>query len=918
VPRAKLDELEGFHTTSHVASLFGLSTYLVKARIEDGTLPTPTKVTAGGVLLFDEAWLDRAREVLAAAEPRRRRRRAGASPQVPSPESVLGHAIGEAGWLPGWDEVVRYFETLAAASDRIDLEILGTSTDGRPYLVVAVSDPGNLRPEARERNRVLLGRLWDARAESPEAIVEARRDARTVGIILATQHANEIGGMLMTMQLAYDLATTTDADTLELLANTVALLIPSHNPDGIDMIAQWYRRWLGTPHEGVEMPWLYHPFVGHDNNRDWFMLTQAETRLYVDLHNREHPQAVFDMHQMGRFGPRFMVPPFIDPLDPNQDPLIQQGFASLGSHIAQRLTAAGKAGVVTNAIFDNYSPSLAYGNYHGSVDLLSEAASVRLATPVTLTEDDLNDDYGVDPRKRAWNQPLPWKGGAWTLADIVSYDLIAARAFLDHLGRNRGQWLDDYAGITRRASTPGDGPHAFVIPTDQRDPRATAELLDILQRGLVEVREADQPIVADGVTYPAGTRVIRLDQPAGSFARTLLEVQVYPDLRKWPDGPIQEPYDISGHTLPLQMGVRSIQIDRPLPDDANLRLLDRPIGPAGGVVAEEVDDATGWHVPGRSSGAMALIQAMHRREVPVFRLRSGGEGNDLCAGDVVVPIEAISREDMDAIARDAVCEARQVALPAGADVWRQRPVRLGVFQPWTASIDEGWARWVWQAYGVPYTTWHLPEIRQGGLRDRFDVILVPEMSADEFVKGRPDKTREKDPYPPEYLGGLGDVGKDALRRFVSAGGQLVAIDRPSAALIDIFALPVELPLRDAGKDRFACPGSILRVVIDATHPLGLGLARETAVLFKDSLVFSGGEPGITVVGRYPRANPLLSGWLHGPAEIEGKAALVDVAYGNGSIVLIGFRPYFRAQARGTYTVLFNAINRAGLEEATFG
>ena len=557
MPRAKLDELSGFRTTSQISKLLGLSSYLIKARIDDGLLPPPSRVSDAGVLLFDDDWVRRAREAVAQSAPRRRRK--ASSPSIASPADWFGHEMGEAGWLPDWKDVRGYFAMIAEASNRVDLEIAGLSTAGKPYLVVHVSSEFNLRPDNRQRNREILDRLWDGREEP--ASVATLDEGRPVGFILASQHSTEIGSMLMTMQLAWELAVATDPDSLQILDETITVLIPSHNPDGIQMIAEWYLESLGKPWEGSCMPWLYHPFVGHDNNRDWFMQTQVETRLFVALHNREHPQAVFDMHQMGRFGPRFMVPPFIDPLDPNQDPVVQQGFAALGTHIAQRMTAMGQAGVVTNAIFDNYSPSLAYGNYHGSVDLLSEAASVRLATPVTLKESDLNADYGIDPRVRAWNQPLVWEAGEWTLKDIVAYDLTAARAFLEHLARNRRQWLTDYQALNARTARRERKPFAFVIPTTGRDARSTGELLDILQRGLVEIHHAVANVVADGVTYPAGTWVVKLDQPAGAFAKTLLEVQQYPDLRVHPDGPLKPPYDISGHTLPIQMGVPCFPID---------------------------------------------------------------------------------------------------------------------------------------------------------------------------------------------------------------------------------------------------------------------------------------------------------------------------------------------------------------------
>jgi hypothetical protein len=611
-----------------------------------------------------------------------------------------------------------------------------------------------------------------------------------------------------------------------------------------------------------------------------------------------------------------MVPPFIDPLDPNQDPLIQQGFAALGSHVAQRLTAAGKSGVVTNAIFDNYSPSLAYGNYHGSVDLLSEAASARLATTVTIDEDDLNSDYGIDPTKRAWNNPLVWEGGTWSMADIVSYDLIAARSFLDHLARNRRQWLEDYSALARKATQRTEKPYAFVFPTDQRDPRAASELLGTLQHGLVEIHEATAEFVADGITFPSGTHVVRLDQPAGGFAKTLLEVQDYPDLRKWPNGPIQEPYDISGHTMPIQMGVRVIQIDQPLPESASFRLVSKPVV-VSGKVSNAAYTPTAWVIDARSNASAAAIQRLQALNIPVFRARQTDRESGIRIGDLLTPYQAIAERDVRELADHTGSTIRSESITGEFAVWKQDPVRLGVYQSWTASIDEGWARWVLDEYGVPHTTLHNADIRQGDLRGRFDALLIPEMSARDILEGRPEKNKEKEPYPPEFVGGLGEAGLESLRQFVADGGTLIASDRAAGAMIDALSLPVENPLRDVSSEAFACPGSLLRVVVDNTHPLGLGLPRETAVLFMDSRVFAGSDRDITTIGRYPRSNPRLSGWIHGASHIEGKGALVEVAYGEGRVVLIGFRPYFRAQARGTYRVLFNAINRAGLSETTF-
>lgn len=828
---------------------------------------------------------------------------------IPAPVDILGHVPGEAGWLPTWAEMVAYFDALAAASDRVIVERIGESTLGLPYLVVSVSSPENLTDEARSQNREHLAALWDARNSTPEQQRDAVEHARAVGFILATQHSTEIGAALMTMQLAHELATATDAETLQQLDDTIAVLIPSHNPDGIDIIHGWYDRIKDTEYDDADLPFLYHPYTGHDNNRDWFMLTQIETRNYVELHNREHPQAVFDMHQMGRNGARFMVPPFIDPLDPNQDPIIQQGFASMGTHIAQRLTAADKAGVVTNAIFDNFSPSLAYGNYHGSVDLLSEAASTKLGTSVDIKESELIVRNDFDPRLRTWNHPLPWPGGEWTLADIVEYNLISARAFFQHLSVFRKQWLSDYLKVNTGRLTTDEKPYGFVIPAEQRDAGATAELIDILQTGLVDVDVATADVTLDGVVWPAGTRIVSLSQPAGDFAKTLLEIQHYPDLRKWKGGPPLPPYDVVGHTLPLQMGVRVFPLDQPLPDNLAVELLapvrdrstDAPVmTQAGALVLNEQQNAS-----------VRAISALMDKGIASYRAREARPDSGIRTGSIVVPMNVENAEAVANIVAQTGVEATVVTDVADLAVHRQENVRLGVYRPNVSCMDEGWARWVLEEYDVDYVSLTSTDIKQGDLRSRFDCILVPHMAAKDMREGQPLKNASGAKNVPDYVGGLGQLGMDALRQFVTSGGTIVGVDAGTDALVQDLALPVSNALTRHSSDEFYCPGSLVRVVVDTHHPLGYGLPRDMPVLFMNSVAFDTANKDAVSVAQYPSTDPLLSGWILGARHLERKSALVDVHFGEGTVVLIGFRPYFRAQTRGSYRVLFNAILRAG-------
>ncbi len=834
MPRQSKNELRGLLSVRGAAERLGVSSPYLRARIEDGTLPAATRVTGAGNAMLDEYWIERARTLLpSVATGKSRTRPVRQARAIPAPEDTLGYRPGAERHIPQWREFVAYFERLAAATDRVTVEHLGPTTRSNPYVVVAVSDGANLTAAARERNRELLGRLWDPRGVPDAAIDEAIREAKTVPIILATQHSNEIGAALMTMELAYELATREDSETREIRANSIVLIIPSANPDGIDIIGDWYRRWLNTPYEGCDLACLYHPYVGHDNNRDWFMLTQPENRLYAALHNREHPQLVFDMHQMNRDGARFMVPPFIDPLDPNQDPVIQQGFAALGSAIAARLTAAGKPGVATHIRFDNYSPSLAYGNYHGSIDLLSEAASCRLATTVTVEEDELFADESYDPRVRTWNHPLPWKGGEWTLAEIVEYDRLAARAFLEHAAKYREQVLRDYRGIQLRATSRDDGPQAYVIPAEQHDPGAAMELLQTLERGAVEVEEATQPIVADGVTYPVGTRVVRLGQPAGSFAKTLLEIQQYPDLRRWPGGPPQPPYDIAGHTLSIQLGVRSIEVKEPIratglgrsepPSSPLLRRVGEIPLPAGQFSG---DGRHGWAITPNANRTTLAIQRLLGADLHVHRSAEAVPGLGLPPGSVLIPAQESAEGLLRTICPELGLDVVGIDGPVSVETVELRPVRLGVYQSWRPSIDEGWARWVLEEYEIPYKTLHNAGIRQGNLIEHFDAVLLPYQEMDDILDGNLEKNRYKEPYPPEYVGGLGSVGMDALQAFVEAGGTLIAIDAACEPLVKRFALPVRNVLEGVEESDFYCPGSLLRVIMNPRHPVWPGDYQE--------------------------------------------------------------------------------------------
>ena len=749
-----------------------------------------------------------------------------AAPRIPTPRAVLGFEPGEDRKLAEWPALVRYYQALAAASDRIRFHELGNTTLGAPFVALVISSPQNLR--RLDQYRRLNARLADPRGSAPRETREALRDGRSIVLITSGIHSNEVGGHLAPLQLAYRLATDTSATTRQILDNVVLWLVPSLNPDGVTIVTRWYNRTLGTAAEGTDPPELYHHYTGHDNNRDWYAFTQVETQLVVDsIYGVWHPQIVLDIHQQDSDGSRLFLPPYLDPIEPNVDPLLVDGVNALGTAIAWQLAGQGKTGIAINAIYDAWTPARAYQHYHGAVRILVEAASAKLASPIDVPFDQLAvRARGFDPRERSWNFTNPWPGGRWTLRDIVSYQTDAAYALLENAARYRERWLANFLAVEQRAVRGWKTwPYAYVLPRQHQDSVGLATLLGILHRGQVEIRTALHPMAIGSQRFPAGSYVVVLRQPDAAFAKTLLEPQHYPDLRLYPGGPPLPPYDVTAHTLPLLMGVTAVAARD------SLRIgLSPPVDPP-------------------------------------------------------------------------------VASPSYAGFAGPEAPRIGLYRSYVNStdkgdMDEGWTRWVFDTWKIPYVSLVDSVVRAGKLRDRFEAIVLPDQDPQDLLDGLPRQ------YPAPYAGGLGPDGVKALRQFVTDGGTLVALNDASRFAIQQLLLPVRNVLEGVADDEFYAPGSIFRLELDGSDPIARDLPEQSVAWYENGPAFEVlDSTAARVVGRYPAdpAHVLLSGWVLHPERVAGRAALVDVTFGNGRVVLFGFRPQYRGQSIATYPLLFNSL-----------
>jgi hypothetical protein len=489
--------------------------------------------------------------------------------KIPAPADVLGFAPGEDRKLASWDQVVDYFQRLDGASDRVTFETLGTTTMGKPFVMATISSPANL---ARlEEYKKIQDQLADPRKLGPLAsrdrkAAELIRKGKTILLITCGIHSTEVGSYLSSMLIAHRLASSNEPDVQKILDNTIILLVPSLNPDGVDIVKNWYDKTLGTPFEGTDPPELYHKYTGHDNNRDWYAFTQVETQITVEkIHNVWHPQIVHDIHQQSAVGSRLFLPPYMPPVEPNVPKALVQGYTQLGNWMAAEMRAKNFEGITTNSTYDAWSPSRAYSHYHAGVRMLSETASAKIATPLTLKFEELRSREGYDPQKESPKFGPLWRGGEWHLSDITKYMTTAAFLLLNHAADNREQWLRRFYSIGKEAVRPRRAGELFGYFVE-RGTDCDA-LLNILRTGGVEITRPKE-----GTYFKLGTRelpldtiLIRMDQPYGAFAKALLEVQHYPNLRDETGHPIA-PYDVTAHTLPLLMGITVHPVKAPYRD----------------------------------------------------------------------------------------------------------------------------------------------------------------------------------------------------------------------------------------------------------------------------------------------------------------------------------------------------------------
>ena len=814
-----------------------------------------------------------------------------AQEEIPTPAEIVDFEIGSDRNLANWNRICEYFDLVGSASPRVSLLEMGKSTDGRRMIAAYISSQANIA-----RLDELLATQKDL-TYLPAQPEECGRWSchKPFVLINCCMHSDEIGSSQMSLKLVYNFATAEDAETRRLLDKLVIILIPSTNPDGLDMEIEWYKRWLGTPYEGCLPPVICHKHAGKENNRDWFALNMQESRVLNHwMSNVWFPQVVWDLHQHESTSMRGHTPPFVGPPNPFIHPQVIAGIAGAGRAMQSQALRDGYRGIGQDERFSlwwngGFRTTPCYKN---AIGLLTQLASAKLATPIDVPPEKLIcPKYGTSLLEKTMANPAPWPGGVWRLSDIVGVELSFARGLLRQCADSAEQLISDYRNMCLEArSAKGGGPAGYLLKRDQFDRAALEHFAKLMQAHGVEVNELAEDLELAGETYPAGTALISGFQPFRPFILSMFERVQYPEMGMRPDGEPNVPYDLSGWTLVDQLGLEVRRISRDEWNSTESVKLTRPYeskpfeptaAPNGDTVYTARDSESYMRINAiLRDGGSVTRQAIKTSEgvEHIFKLSKKGQNTE---GD------------------------KAVRLP-----------RLALLRGYFKCFDEGWTRLLLEKFGFPFTTLNEDRVKAGDLGKDFDAIILPfdSVHTQRQLEHRLISGNTSSDYPPEFRGGIGEEGIEAFKQFVEGGGTLICLSGSGRVIIERFGLPVIDLLEKAEPPEFLIPGSLIRFRFDTSHPLAFGMAEKVIGWFSHSLAFEVPEDSadmVEVVARYADSDILVSGLAKGEEKIAGKAAAVIVKLGEGNVVLIGFPCQFRAQPYATFKLLFNSIYMAG-------
>jgi hypothetical protein len=897
--------------------------------------------------------------------------RAAQAPRITSPKEEFGFAFGDDYQLATYQQLAAYWQKLDRESDRMVLQEIGKTSEGRPHLMAIVTSPENHKNLARYRE--ISRRLALAEDLTDEQARALAREGKAIVWIDGGLHASEVLGAQQLGEMVYQMVSRTDEETMRFLTDTIMLFVHA-NPDGHDLVAGWYmRNPVPETRSPAGLPLLYHHYIGHDNNRDFFASTQKETEnINRVLYHEWSPQILYNHHQSGPAGTVFWSPPFRDPFNYNQDPLLVLGLQQLGLAIHARMAAEGKPGAAARAAgaYDGWWNGGIRNTaaFHNILAILTEM--IGTPTPMRIP-------FVLQRQLPTSDLTFPITPRVWHFRESVEYSITANRAILDHASRWRETLLLNvyrmarnsiargstdtwtpaphrYAAIAAEMGLPVTGgppggaaknaerdeaivaalrrpqfrdPRGYIIPANQADFPTAVKFVNALREVGIVVQRATRGFDVQGKTYPAGSFVIMAAQAFRPHVIDMFEPQDHPDNIPYPGAPPTPPYDHAGWTLALQMG---IEFDRVLdafsgpfervtewnvkPPPATVTTLTRP---AGYLIGHQLVDSFAAlnRLLGAGEEAYWLQAALpaNRKTYP--------------AGAWYVTAKPSTRAALEQIATELGVGAEATTERVPSSALKLRRPRVGLWDQYGGSMDSGWARWILEQYRFSFQKVFAPTIDAGDLNASYDVLVFVEggIPAVGATGGAAQPAPED--IPAQYRPMLGRMSAERslpeIRRFVENGGTVVAIGAAATNLAAHLRLPIEDHLVENGKPlpaaKFYTPGSIVAARVDVSHPVAHGLKERTDMFFDTSPVFrlapDASTRGVTAIAWFDSATPLRSGWSWGQHYLEKGVAAIEARVGNGRVLLFGPEIIKRAQPHATFKFLFNGIFYAAASAA---
>jgi hypothetical protein len=845
-----------------------------------------------------------------------------AQSSVPRPEEHFGFVPGTDRMLFDYEEMMNYFIKLDQASPMIKLVEIGLSPMGKKMYIVFISSKNNIKnlDKLREINRELA--LNPTLSETKRA--EYIREGRVFFLATLSMHSTEVAPSQAAPLIAYKLITSADPQVTKYLDDVVYMIIPSQNPDGMDLVVENYKKYKDTKYEGASLPGVYHKYVGHDNNRDFVSLTQTDTRAVSRVFSLDwFPQVLIEKHQMGSAGIRYYVPPSHDPIAENVDAGLWNWTGTFGTNMLRDLTNEGLAGVGQKTIYDDYWPgSTETCLWKNVIGMLTEAAGVKDATPVYIEPGELQaSGKGLSEYEKSINFPLPWEGGWWHLSDIVKLEISSTFSIIKTASLLKNDILKFRNDICRKEVEKGRSqpPYYYVVPREQADQSEFIGLIELMKEHGINTFQLNKDYTLNGINLKEGDIVYPLAQPFRAFVKEVMEIQEYPVRHYTPDGIIIRPYDITSWSLPLHRGLVSHEIKS---RDVAFEALLKPLSENYSTLRDTYKLPAVFPVTSNGSFKAAFIAMQNGLKVGRLSQEVQIAGKLYGKGSFV--IQGKDEGLLKSIVKESLTEPGFADQPGKLVITDVTMPRIALVETYFSDVDAGWTRYLFDTYKLPYIIVHPDEFEKTDFTKDFDIVIIPSSNKSLLLNGKfgTEGSYIMSNYHPDYQKGMGKKGLEKLLLFINQGGKVISWGQSTdlfTGMLEIttgetkeeFTFPFTNVADQAQKEGLFIPGSWVHMKLKEDNPLTYGMPSEAGIFYRGQPLFITSIPRFDmdrrVIGVFPGKEILISGYVEKEEKMADKAALIWIKKGKGQVVLYAFNPQFRASTQATYKLLFNAL-----------